>query len=131
MSDARDPADLPAWLPALLQTRQRAPQPAPANVELDTPAALRRAATYLKSRPPAVEGQGGDARTFQTIAAIHDFGISEAEAPDVLSDWNERCDPPWEPDELAIKIGNAYRYAQNEPGCYSVGGGIPEADRKS
>jgi hypothetical protein len=35
----------------------------------------------------------------------------------MLQHWNDRCSPPWSPDELQVKVDNAYRYAENEPGC--------------
>ena len=37
----------------------------------------------------------------------------------MLDDWNDKCSPPWEPEDLATKIGNAYRYSENPPGLKS------------
>lgn len=34
----------------------------------------------------------------------------------MLDHWNERCLPPWKPSELAVKVRNAYAYAQNRQG---------------
>ena len=35
-------------------------------------------------------------------------------------EYNERCEPPWDPSDLAIKVRNGYRYAQNALGAKSV-----------
>jgi len=38
----------------------------------------------------------------------------------MLEDWNKRCRPPWTPEELGVKMHNAYNYGQNEPGAKTV-----------
>jgi hypothetical protein len=119
--------DAPSFLLASLETPKHVPAKAPAGLELDTPANVARAARFLKDRAPAIEGQGGDAHTVKTAAVVRDLGVSEERAVELMqADWNERCKPPWEPGELAEKIGNAYRYAQNEAGCHAVGPNPPE-----
>jgi hypothetical protein len=81
---------------------------------------------------PAIEGQGGDAWTVQTAAELHDLGISEPVALELmLEHWNPRCEPSWEPDDLAVKVGNGFRYAQNEPGCKAVGDELPEEFKRA
>lgn len=88
------------------------------DVEIaDAPAeVVQRARDWLAGQAPAIEGDGGDLRTFQIICAVRDLGLSAQQALDALADWNGRCEPPWDVDELATKIRNAYRYAQNEAG---------------
>ena len=55
---------------------------------------------------------------------VKDMGISRSTALDLmLTHFNERCSPPWNPDELERKIDNAYRYGRN-----AVGAGTPQAD---
>ncbi|MFQ5508373.1 MAG: DUF3987 domain-containing protein [Leptospirillia bacterium] len=97
------------------------PRPKAANraplVALDRDHNVARAVDYLKQAEPAVEGTGGDARTFQVAAAVKDMGIGEANCLALmLAHWNERCAPPWDPAELAVKVGNAYRYGSEPPG---------------
>ncbi|MFM7404743.1 MAG: AAA family ATPase [Erythrobacter sp.] len=88
--------------------------------ELDTPAALARIDAYLATEPGAVEGQGGDAHTLQVAMNCRDMGGSEAAVFDrMAAEWNDKCSPRWELDELAGKIANAYAYAQNAPGSQS------------
>lgn len=81
------------------------------RVELNTPAAQQRASQYLSTAEPAVEGAGGDAHTFAVACVVKDFGIS----PDVAFElmallWNDRCSPPWQPEDLQQKIQNAYNH---------------------
>jgi hypothetical protein len=76
-------------------------------------AVVARAAEWLAGHPGAVEGEGGDAHTYATACRLRDFGLSPVQALQALGEhWNERCSPPWTIDELEVKIGNAYRYAQ-------------------
>lgn len=83
-------------------------------VDLDTPVNISKATTWLTLRAPqAIEGEGGDQNTFQTAAMLRDFGLSQAIALDLmLEHWNEqKAEPPWQPDELALKVQNAFTYA--------------------
>ena len=53
-------------------------------------------------------------------AYLRDFGVSEQAALDLMLDgWNDRCSPPWAPDELKHKVANAFAYGQNAPGSKS------------
>ena len=85
----------------------------------DPDAAVARALDFLDSHAVAVQGQGGDHQTFKTICRIRDFGVPQARAMEALADWNARCLPPWEPRELEVKVGNAYRYAQEPAGNWT------------
>jgi len=85
--------------------------------ELDAHAALTAVADFLARTAPAIQGQGGEARTLQVAMEARDRGVSEPMCLDLmLEHFNERCDPPWEADELAVKVANAYAYAQNPAG---------------
>lgn len=89
------------------------------EIVIDREAAKVRFIHYLKHDAPlAIEGQGGDQTTFVVAAKGKDCGLSEAETYTLMSEhWNPRCSPPWDDDELATKVRNAYDYGQNEPGC--------------
>jgi hypothetical protein len=86
------------------------------DVSTDRDAAVARATAYLRTHPVAVEGNGGDHHTFRTICRIRDFGVDRARAAEALEEWNARCEPPWAPEELEVKIANAYAYAQDAAG---------------
>lgn len=115
-----DIPEAPPWLVAKLGAARRTADPSTPMCELDAPAAVDRAVAYLRSAAPAVEGQGGDAATLQVAFDLKDMGLSSAAALDLMAEhWNERCAPPWDSDELAAKVENAYRYGQNPPGFLS------------
>ncbi len=117
--DNFEPAPGPCWIAEVLQSRKRTPERA-AGIKLDLPHNVERAKRTLQSREPAVEGEGGDDWTYQTVELIRDLGVSQELAPEVLTDWNETCVPPWQHDELAAKIENAFQYGQNAPGSKAI-----------
>ncbi len=86
---------------------------------LDDQAAIARAKDYLiHTAPYAVEGDHGDHTTLRVAMRLKDFGLS---APVVLelmlAEWNEfKASPPWSPDDLELKVRNAFRYGQNPVG---------------
>jgi hypothetical protein len=92
-----------------------------AIAEEDTPAAVAAAIDYLENRAPlAVEGRGGDHCTYTVACFLRDFGIAETTALGLLAEyWNPRCVPPWGAEDLADKVANAFRYAENAPGSKS------------
>ena len=66
---------------------------------------VERARAWLARAEPAVSGQAGHARAFATIErVVRGFDLDDAQALDVLSDWNRACSPPWSQKELLHKI---------------------------
>lgn len=93
--------------------------------EMDLPANIARATTLLKKyverEDVAVEGCGGDDRTYRLCCELLDLGLSTAKAQDLLQDiWNDHCMPPWSAEELEVKFENASKFMQNESGAYGV-----------
>jgi len=71
-------------------------------------AVLQRARLYMKKYPPAISKQGGHDTTFRAACVlVLGFGLNELEAMDVLGDWNQTCQPPWNQRELLHKIQDA------------------------
>ena len=76
-----------------------------------TPAGRRdRAAKYLESCEPAIDGQGGHNRTFKVAVEV---GPGFDLPPDVAyrllaSEYNPCCEPPWSERELRHKVDEAY-----------------------
>lgn len=106
-----------------------------AAVDLDTPVAIVEAAYFLRqSAPLAIEGQGGDNTTYQVACKLHELGLSEHMALELMREhWNPRCVPPWDEAELLTKINNAWQYAQQQagsghPAVYFNGINIPEPE---
>jgi putative DNA primase/helicase len=89
--------------------------------DLDHAADLEQAGEFLASVSPAINGEGGDNRTFWVACRVRDFGLSEEMAYKyMLEHFNPRCIPPWEPGRLRRKVANAYRYAKGPAGGDSV-----------
>lgn len=75
----------------------------------------------IEDAPPAIEGEHGNNTTFSVACAVRDYGISEDSTLELMTDhYNERCEPPWEADDLAKIVHNAFRYSQNAPGVRSM-----------
>jgi hypothetical protein len=122
-SDA-EPAPLPAWINEALDS-QRKPVSKSSGVPLDIPSNIEYCRRYLsrcvRDGRVAVEGQSGDEVTYTTACDLRDMGLSEPMALDLMTElWNPHCKPPWDGGELAVKVANAYTYAQNEPGAFAT-----------
>ena len=113
-----DYAPLPEWI---IETLRKPEITYQAEVhDLDLEINVQRAKDVIKNLEPAIQGQGGDEKTYEVCCRIRDFGLSELKALEVLEPWNETCSPPWSIEELQQKILNAYAYAQNEPGVWAI-----------
>lgn len=85
--------------------------------------AMEQARRYLRGVPGAVQGAGGDQHTYvQACRLVRGFDLSDGEALDLLLEWNSRCAPPWDPDDLAAKIRHARAYGSGEPGAMFIRG---------
>jgi hypothetical protein len=57
--------------------------------------------------PPAIEGSDGSTTAFNVARRLFDFCLSDAEAWELLCEYNERCQPPWSEKELRHKLASA------------------------
>lgn len=119
----RDIAPLPAWIGTRLA--EGSSRVAAASDDLDRPANLARARTYLhdciQRGHIAIQDRHGDDLTYRTACVVQNFGISVETCRDLLAEiWNPHCVPPWSPDELLTKCTNALNHSQNEPGAWAV-----------
>ncbi len=97
---------------------------------VDAARALRRATEWLATAPTSVEGEAGDLTAFRTAARLKDFGISDVDCLDLLlGGWNEACEPPWEAEELAAKVSNAYAYSRDPQGVADPGTAFEPVER--
>ena len=65
----------------------------------------------------SVEGKSGDLNAFRVACHGRDLGLPPATTYDLmLSDWNDRCLPPWDAEELKAKVLNAYKFAKGAVG---------------
>jgi hypothetical protein len=78
----------------------------------------QRAKAYLAKVPPARSSRpadenggnyrhGHDQTFFAACRLVLDFDLSPEEAYPLLAEWNDRCDPPWDPKDLWHKLADA------------------------
>jgi hypothetical protein len=72
---------------------------------------VHRGRTYLRKCDAAIEGQGGDAKTFRIACGlVQAIGLDvDAALALMLEDWNRRCVPPWPEADLRRKLEYAAR----------------------
>ena len=110
---------LTAFPPASARTRSKPASPAPI-VRLDVDEAVANAVAILQAAAPAIEKHNGEPHTFATACRVLDFGISEEKCLELMqTHWNDRCQPPWDAEELANKIANAAKHRQLPNGVAS------------
>lgn len=115
-----DIAECPEWLLKILPKKTDKPKERSAAVlsfPVNIDAATRRAVDYLENQAPLGVRGARDTPTYVVACKVKDFGLDESACLEVmLEHWNDRCAPPWVPDELKVKVANAYRYGQEAPG---------------
>jgi len=78
---------------------------------------VERALRYVAAVPPAIAGHHGDVLTFRICCRlVRGFALSDAEALEVVRDWNARCVPPWTDRELVNKLKSARKYGREPVG---------------
>lgn len=117
LSTVHDVQVAPDWLVALATQDREKKRTRSVSKAIDQDLAERHAKRYLQEASPAVQGEGGDNLTFKIVARVRDYGCEPQLALELMLEWwNDRCDPPWDPEDLKQKIYNAYQFAQNEAG---------------
>ena len=82
---------------------------------------IERARLCVDKCEPAIEGQGGNARTFSVACVlVWGFGLEPAEALGVMELYNQRCDPPWERKDLERMLKSAVHFRHDKPRGYLV-----------
>lgn len=88
---------------------------------------LDRAAMCVATRPPAIEGQGGNATTFGVASLlVWGFGLSPDEALPIMLAYNQRCEPPWKQRDLTRMLSSALTRGGDKPRGHMVGDGKHE-----
>lgn len=105
----------PAIIPYLRPVKERKER---LNGHANSEKAIPLFIDYLQRVNPAIEGQGGDAHTYNVACmGVRDYGLSEPTTTLLmLEHFNPRCVPPWDADELKHKVENAENYAIGETG---------------
>lgn len=117
--DVASEADiLPQWIIAELNRPEPELPSAPENLPVDDPTEIQNCVEALNRYPSAIEGQGGDNRTFVAAKICRDYALSPQKALEVLlQHYNPRCVPPWKVEDLRVKVASAYsKNAKIPPG---------------
>jgi hypothetical protein len=112
-------AEPPDWLQRAIR---REPAPERKSDSTEDPAVReKRARAWLAKANGAVQGQHGSSRTIAiAVIVVRGFDLSKDVAFSILSEWNQRCDPPWSDYELKRKIDDAHRSGRMEWGALLV-----------
>ncbi len=71
-------------------------------------AVIERARKYLAKMDHAVSGQDGHGTTFKAACVlVLGFELAQADALQLLLEWNQGCQPPWNEKELRHKVESA------------------------
>ncbi|QZI89392.1 hypothetical protein SIPHO063v1_p0034 [Vibrio phage PS10B.1] len=90
-------------------------------IESDDVFAIDRGVQHLSKCTPSIEGDSGNHHAFAAAARCRDLGLSEGKTLELmLEHFNPRCEPQWDAGELAVPVGNAYRYAASPQGKDNV-----------
>ena len=109
--------DVPEWVIDRVGRPAPKPERVEVDIDLDKPGAVAWASSLLCNAEPAIEGNHGNDTTYRLACQVRDHGISQGTCFSLMSDWNTRNEPPWDPQDLARIIENAYSYGQNSPGA--------------
>ena len=130
-------ADLPsAYLDKLLAVAESPTKGVACEVDMedvDSEQAIEGAIDYCSLRhPPAVEDSGGDNTTFQLFTRLRDMGLTEETAVELASDYyNDRCEPPWDFEDLERIASHAYTYAKEPLGIMSAHADFKDDDEET
>ena len=78
---------------------------------------VEKASLYLAQVDPAIEGQNGDRQLFVACSAmVVRFGLNQHDAMHLLmTEYNHRCDPPWEHYAVERKVEQLLRDRESDP----------------
>lgn len=75
---------------------------------------------YLDSVGPAIQGESGDAKTFQVACRlVRGYALSDEKALEFLVEWNKKCKPAWGINELKEKLRSARKSGTEAVGTYA------------
>lgn len=120
--DLANPADLPifdaSWFPESIKAEPTSfIRPILCFGGANEKDAYEQASRYARGVPGAIQGAGGDNQTYiLACRLVRGFDLTDAQALDILRDWNTRCTPAWDESELMAKINHARRYGTGDFG---------------
>lgn len=100
------------------------------GLELDTDDNREQFRNWLNKQPGGIEGKGGRTHLLTVARFGGDFGLTADIVLEELTTaengdgktYNDRCDPPWELDEMATLIRSSYNGRKEPLGCKTSAG---------
>ncbi len=90
-----------------------------------------RMRAYLEKVDPAISGQDGHGTTLKAACAlVWGFGLDPEEAFPFLSEYNARCQPPWNEKELRHKLNEALKVPHEKPRGHLLEGKFQNSTRE-
>jgi len=97
--------------------QQASPKVEKKNGAVEESEKKKQARRYLQTIEAAIEGQHGDDATYRVACLlVKDFALSDADALELLEEFNQKCQPPWDRRELEQKLSNARKYGAHMEG---------------
>jgi AAA domain-containing protein/bifunctional DNA primase/polymerase-like protein len=123
-------ADAPEWFLTAVQNIAREHEERTIDKQIDEDldvnvmVATRRLKDLVSRGDVAIEGAGGNDRTYKLAQELQDLGISPEKSLELIEDyWNPECSPSWDHDQLQQIISNATAYRQNDSGVKGLDAG--------
>lgn len=100
---------------------------------VDTNQAVDGAIDYcLNQHPASIEGDGGNTTTYQLFTRLRDMGLTLEVVIEIAYDYyNDRCEPPWELEEMMSIAEHAYDYAKEPLGIMSAHADFKDDDEEA
>ena len=116
---------VPAWVGDAISTTAVVAKASVSEEDLpgNIASAIKRLKYYVENEDVAVEGCGGDDRTYRLCAEMFDFGLSPETTKDlIMENWIPYCQPSDTRTEFMLDacLEHALKYRQNEVGAYGV-----------
>jgi P4 family phage/plasmid primase-like protien len=100
----------------------------PEGLTLDEPSEVLRAKEILREFPAAIQGQYGDATTWQAAHVGRKHMLSPKVTHSLLLEvYNPRCVPPWSKEGLWEKVKSAYQHGKEPMGVDTLAATFPES----
>lgn len=88
---------------------------------------IERARACMLTRPPAIEGSGGNSATFSVACLlVWGFALEPDQALPLMMEYNASCAPPWPQRELERMCRNALNFRHDKPRGHMVGDGLQQ-----
>lgn len=112
VAEGGDYAPMPEWIGEVFEGEDLEARIAPDGTIVDTDFAIAKGREWLALQEQATYGNASDV-LYRHAARLKDFAISRERGIELLAEHHRGY---W-PDDIAVRVGNAFEYGKNEEGC--------------